>query len=180
MFLVSLWSLWFYCCLSLKGVFFLFWFLIGFVGFHFFIYLFGFYVIFIFLFFLMPKLKLCFSCSTGTQSSTGTPLFCLVLNTEPFRIVPAIPSENIFRLGIFSYSPLYFFIFFLKVTTKIPKQKFIDDVKGESQERKIEQISLVLGKESSRTIGKDEELTRDFAVHEVKIITFAGCNSLSL
>ena len=28
--------------------------------------------------------------------------------------------------------------------------------------KKIEQIGLVLGKKSSRSIGKDEELTRDF------------------
>jgi hypothetical protein len=32
--------LWFYCCLSLKGAFFSLWFLIGFAGFHAFIYLF--------------------------------------------------------------------------------------------------------------------------------------------
>ena len=37
-----------------------------------------------------------------------------------------------------------------KVATKIPKQKFINDVKGESQERKTKQIGLVLGKENSR------------------------------
>ena len=135
---------------------------------------------FFFFFILFPKLKLCFSRIIGTQFGTGTSLFCFTLNTKPLWIVPTIPSENIFRVEIFSYSLIVFFYFFLKVTTKIPKQKFIDDVKGESQERKIEQISLVLGKESSRTIGKDEELTRDFAVHEVKIITFAGCNSLSL
>jgi hypothetical protein len=39
-FVVSLWSLWFYCCLSLKGAFFPLWFLIGFAGFHVFIYFF--------------------------------------------------------------------------------------------------------------------------------------------
>ena len=39
-FLVSLWSLWFYYCLSLKGAFFPLCFLIGFAGFHVFIYLF--------------------------------------------------------------------------------------------------------------------------------------------
>jgi hypothetical protein len=39
-FLVSLWSLWFRCCLSLKGAFFPLWFLIDFAVFHAFIYLF--------------------------------------------------------------------------------------------------------------------------------------------
>ena len=39
-FLVSMWSLQFYCCLSLKDAFFPFWFLISFAGFHTFIYLF--------------------------------------------------------------------------------------------------------------------------------------------
>ena len=39
-FLVSPGFLWFYCCLSLKGAFFSLWFLIGFAGFHAFIYFF--------------------------------------------------------------------------------------------------------------------------------------------
>ena len=39
-FLVSIWSLQFYCCLSFKGVFFPLWFLIDFARFHAFIYLF--------------------------------------------------------------------------------------------------------------------------------------------
>ena len=48
-FLVSMWSLQFCCCLSLKCAFFPFWFLIGFAEFHAFIYLvFLFYSIFLF------------------------------------------------------------------------------------------------------------------------------------
>jgi hypothetical protein len=139
------------CYLSLKGAFFPLWFLIGFAGFHAFIYFFiwffcsaqfffffgvlcsvGFMPFFFFFFFLTLKLKLCFSCTTGTQSGTGTPLFCLALNTKPFRIVLAIPSENIFRPEYSVIHSSYFFYFYFKVATKIPKQKFTDDVKGEN------------------------------------------------
>ena len=56
-FLVSTWSLQFYCCLSLKGVFFPFWFLISFARFHaffFLIYLFGLSILLnIFIFWLL-------------------------------------------------------------------------------------------------------------------------------
>jgi hypothetical protein len=121
-FLVSLWSLWFYCCLNLKSAFFPLWFLIDFTGFHAFIYLFiwfhysaqfffGFWCFFFRWFYacLHAQIEIVFLRTIGTQSSTGTPLFCLALNTKPFRIVPVIPSENIFRPGIFTICVFFFF-----------------------------------------------------------------------
>jgi hypothetical protein len=118
-FLVSSWFLWFYYCFSLKGVFFPFWFLIGFTRFHTFTYFFiWFFVLLKFFFFgaigvicsvgFMPfffltlKLKLCFSCTTGTQFGTSTPLFCLALNTKPFQVkIYSGPEYSLFAFFFF-------------------------------------------------------------------------------
>ena len=69
--------------------------------------------------FFHAQIEIVFLRTIDTQSNTGTPLFCLALNTKPFWIVPVIPGENIFQPGIFILR-----IFFFKIVTKILKQKF--------------------------------------------------------
>ena len=58
-FLVSLWSLRFYCCLNLKDTFFPLWFFIGFTGFHAFIYFFIWFFCFAQFFFSLAFGVLC-------------------------------------------------------------------------------------------------------------------------
>ena len=68
----------------------------------------------------MPKLKLCFSCTTGTQSDTGKPLFCLTLNTESLWTVLVIADENILYSIIHSSYFLFIYYFLSRNSSTFP------------------------------------------------------------
>ena len=135
-FLVSLWFLWFYCYLSLKGVFFLLWFLISFAKFHTFTYFFicffvllNFFFFFWLLVFFVP-LVLCLPFFFFFNAQIEIVFFMHNRYSIRYKYTSilshfkyqTIPCENIFWPGIFTLHTSY--IFFFKVVTKILKQKF--------------------------------------------------------
>ena len=71
-----------------------------------------------------PKLKLCFSCTTGTQFDTGKPLFCLALNTGPLWTVPIIPGKNILYSVIHSSYFLFIYYFLSRNSSTFPFSLF--------------------------------------------------------